>query len=112
MVALTVGKSAAEGTLTEYLISGSKDGTMGVFQAADGALTYKHKCGTGISAIATFDPTPGTSALLLVGYEVGGRLRWMPLVVCLSLVTIALLHGTVFGCLLLLAAVPAAFTVG
>ncbi|CAM9559997.1 unnamed protein product, partial [Hapterophycus canaliculatus] len=71
VVALTVGKSAAEGALTEYLISGSKDGTMGVFQAADGALTYKHKCGTGISAIAAFDPTPGTSALLLVGYEDG-----------------------------------------
>lgn len=43
---------------------------MGVFQAADGALTYKHKCGTGISTIAAFDPTPGTSALMLVGYEV------------------------------------------
>lgn len=55
---------------------------MGVFQASDGALTYKHKCGTGISAIAAFDPTPGTSALLLVGYEV--RL-WGSFMLCFSL---------------------------
>lgn len=70
MIALTLGQSAAEGTLTEYVISGSKDGTMGVFQASDGAVTYKHQCGEGISTLAAFDPTPGTSALLLVGYEV------------------------------------------
>eukprot|EP00903_Cladosiphon_okamuranus_P020061 g18427.t1 len=71
VVALTIGQSAAEGALAEYIISGSKDGTMGVFQAADGTLTYKHKVGTGVSAIAAFDPTPGTSALMLVGYEDG-----------------------------------------
>ncbi|CAM9243311.1 unnamed protein product [Pylaiella littoralis] len=71
VVALAIGQSAVEGNLAEYVISGSKDGTMGVFQAADGALTYKHKCGTGVSTIAAFDPTPGTSALLLVGYEDG-----------------------------------------
>ncbi|CAM9883176.1 unnamed protein product [Ectocarpus sp. 4 AP-2014] len=71
VAALAIGQSAAEGNLAEYVISGSKDGTMGVFQAADGGLTYKHKCGTGVSAIAAFDPTPGTSALLLVGYEDG-----------------------------------------
>lgn len=70
VVALAIGKSPTEGSLVEYVISGSQDGTMGVFQAADGALTYKHKCGTGVSTIAAFDPTPGTSALLLVGYEV------------------------------------------
>eukprot|EP00904_Undaria_pinnatifida_P006823 jgi/Undpi1/3270/HiC_scaffold_15.g06644.m1 len=71
VIALTLGQSAAEGTLTEYVISGSKDGTMGVFQASDGAVTYKHQCGEGISTLAAFDPTPGTSALLLVGYEDG-----------------------------------------
>lgn len=43
---------------------------MGVFQAADGTLTYKHKCGEGVSALAAFDPAAGMSALLLVGYEV------------------------------------------
>lgn len=69
-MALTLGQSAAEGALTEYVISGSKDGTMGVFQAADGAVTYKHKCGEGVSAVAAFEPTLGMSALLLVGYEV------------------------------------------
>lgn len=70
MVALAIGKSAAEGALAEYIISGSRDGTMGVFQAADGTLTYKHKCGAAVSTIAAFDPTPGSSALLLVGYDV------------------------------------------
>ena len=70
VVALALGQSAIEGALTEYVISGSKDGTMGVFQASDGAPTYKHQCGEGVSSLAAFDPTPGTSALLLVGYEV------------------------------------------
>lgn len=70
-MALAIGQSAAEGGgLAEYVISGSRDGTMGVFQAADGTLTYKHKCGAAVSTIAAFDPTPGSSALLLVGYEV------------------------------------------
>ena len=72
VVALTLGQSAAEGTLKDYVISGSKDGTVGVFQATDGALTYKHKCGDGVSMLAVFDPTPGASALLLIGYEVSG----------------------------------------
>ncbi|CAM9489039.1 unnamed protein product [Ascophyllum nodosum] len=71
VVALTLGQSAAEGTLKDYVISGSKDGTVGVFQATDGALTYKHKCGDGVSMLAVFDPTPGASALLLIGYEDG-----------------------------------------
>lgn len=75
VVALAIGQSAAEGALAEYIISASADGTMGVFQAADGTLTYKHKCGAGVSTIAAFDPTPGTSALMLVGYEVMQQIR-------------------------------------
>lgn len=70
VVALAVGQSAAEGTLKDYMISASMDGTMGVFQVLDGAMTYKHKCGVGVTSLAVFDPTPGTSALLLVGYQV------------------------------------------
>lgn len=73
-MALVLGQSAAEGSMKDYVVSGSKDGTVGVFQVADGTLTYKHKCGKGISMLAVFDPTPGASALLLIGYEV--RYGW------------------------------------
>lgn len=70
VVALALGQSAAEGTLKHYMISASRDGTMGVFQTSDGATTYKHKCGEGATCLGVFDPPPGNSALLLVGYEV------------------------------------------
>lgn len=70
VVALALGQSAAEGALKDYIISASRDGTMGVFQTSDGAMTYKHKVGEGVTCLGVFDPTGGTSALLLVGYEV------------------------------------------
>ena len=48
VVALALGRSDAEGSLKDYVVSGSKDCTIGVFQVADGALTFNHKYGEGV----------------------------------------------------------------
>lgn len=79
VVALALGQSAAEGSPKDYVITASTDGTMGVFKTSDGTVTYKHKCGEGVTALAVFDPRPGASALLLVGYQVGLPSLFSPL---------------------------------